>query len=123
MTAPLLTLQIIISPLTRRAFDANGKVIPSLKTQRELAIEASKTVGALFLDLNKASSDYANRLGKEATQKYNRAPGDISHLNTRGSVVFARMVADLVSKQAPALRKYVIPDEGLSGKLASGKPA
>ncbi|TLS25947.1 hypothetical protein PpBr36_07766 [Pyricularia pennisetigena] len=89
-------LPVILSPLSRRDFSANGTLIDSLGVERSLAKTAAGNSGARFVDLNQASASYVQALGAEASKKYNSNPGDTTHLDKWGSVVFGRMVADLL---------------------------
>jgi hypothetical protein len=43
--------------------------------------------------------DYCNAIGPEAAWKYNLNPTDYTHLNAWGSVVFGRMVSDLLVRR------------------------
>lgn len=87
------------------------------------AIKAAQDVGALYLDLNQASTDYVNAIGEEAAHAYNLAEDDNTHLNEHGGVVFGRMVADLLLRERACLEQYITPDEELSDKIWSGVPA
>src|SRR6478609_3245534 len=50
-------MQILVTSLTRRGFQG-GKVVENLAEPRTLTIEAADEVGAQYLDLNRASTDY-----------------------------------------------------------------
>lgn len=114
-------LQILISSLTRRTFDS-GSVVESLEIERLIAIVAAAETGSAYLDLNKASTDYVNAIGEDASHEYNLTPDDNTHLNEHGGVVFARMVADLLLRKE-CLEQYITPDEELSDKIWNGLPA
>jgi len=43
--------------------------------------------------------DYCNAIGPEAAWKYNLNPTDYTHLDTKGSVVFGRLVSDLLVRR------------------------
>ncbi|EHA57492.1 hypothetical protein MGG_15479 [Pyricularia oryzae 70-15] len=89
-------LPVILSPLSRRDFWDNGTLVDSLGVERSLAMTAAGNSGARFVDLNQASASYVQALGAEASNKYNSSPRDTTHLDKWGSVVFGRMVADLL---------------------------
>jgi lysophospholipase L1-like esterase len=116
---------ILLTPLTRRSFDKNThKVIENLVDQRGATIEVAQANSLKWIDLNKASVDYVNSIGQQAASKYNLDSGDWTHLNTWGSVVFARMVSDLLASTYPS--DFVVvtkKNETLSALIKAGKPA
>lgn len=83
---------------------------------------AAAETGSAYLDLNKASTNYVNAIGEDASHEYNLTPDDNTHLNEHGGVVFARMVADLLLRKE-CLEQYITPDEELSDKIWNGLPA
>ncbi|KAI9170738.1 LOW QUALITY PROTEIN: Histidine--tRNA ligase [Paramyrothecium foliicola] len=110
---------ILITSLTRRGF-SNNKVVENLANERQLTIEAANEVGAKYLDLNRASTDYVNAIG-EQSWNYNLEPDDRTHLNDAGRKVFGRMVADLMIKARPDLERYIKPNKALSDKIWAGE--
>lgn len=114
-------VQILVTSLTRRGFQG-GKVVENLAEQRTLTIEAADEVGAQYLDLNRASTDYVNAIG-EQSWNYNWGPTDRTHLNPAGTVVFGRMLADLLIQKRPDLEKYIQPNKVLSDKIWAGEYA
>jgi lysophospholipase L1-like esterase len=112
---------ILVTSLTRRTFQGD-KVIENLADQRRLTIEAANEVGAQHLDLNLASTDYVNAIGKQSWN-YDWGPNDRTHLNPTGTVVFGRMVADLLITERPDLEQYVAPNKALSDKIWAGEYA
>lgn len=114
------TWQILITSLTRRNF-SGGKVKQDLEDQRNAAIAAAKAVGAQWLDLNIASVDYINAIGQENAEYYNLSEGDRTHLNTKGEIVFGRMVADLMVREREDLRPYFKENKALSDKIWAGE--
>jgi hypothetical protein len=73
--------------------------------------------------VNEASLTYVDRIGNESAQVYNLIPNDTTHLNAWGSVVFGRMVADLLLQQKADLGQYFAPNETLSDEIWNGIPA
>jgi lysophospholipase L1-like esterase len=94
-----------------------------LHDQRLAAIEAANQTGSPIIDLNAASLSYVDAIGQEAAQVYNLSPSDRTHLNAWGTVVFGRMVADLIIRQLPYLECWITPNETLSNEIWSGIPA
>ena len=115
---------ILVTPLTRRSFSGNPpKVTENLSKEQTATIEEAQKTDTLYIDLNKASTDYVNKIGTEAADKYNLKEGDRTHLNPHGGVVFARIVADLLSSKYPQLAKSIRPDDAMTALISAGKPA
>ncbi|KAK1142829.1 hypothetical protein N8T08_007263 [Aspergillus melleus] len=113
---------IIITPLTRRAFDGDA-VKEDFVEWRVQAINAAKSVGIKYLDLTTASTDYINAIGDENATNYDLSDGDKTHINEAGGVVFGRLVADLLLAARSDLEDYITPNEALSKKIAAGEYA
>ncbi|KAF5662782.1 putative acetylesterase [Fusarium denticulatum] len=112
--------QIFITSLTRRTFQ-NGEVVQNLKEWAAETVAAAGDVGAQYLELNKASTDYVNAIGNENAQRYNWGEGDRTHLNPAGEIVFGRMVADLLLEAREDFSSYFTPNKALSDKIAKGE--
>ena len=110
---------IILTSLTRRTF-SNGQLDDSLANVAEAAKKAAAAVGVTLLDLNAASIKYVQAIGSSNADRYNLAQGDRTHLNSHGTVVFGRMVADLIVGWKSAFSSYITPDAALSEKIAQG---
>ncbi|KAI1403609.1 carbohydrate esterase family 12 protein [Hypoxylon fuscum] len=119
---PLLT-----SSLTRRAFPSgqDHNATDSLHDQRLAAIDAAKATGSTVIDLNDASLKYINAIGKQAAYEYNYGDDkkDTTHLNPHGTVVFGRMMSDLIIRAKPYLESSFNPDKALSDKIWNNQPA
>ncbi|OCL08359.1 carbohydrate esterase family 12 protein [Glonium stellatum] len=113
---------ILVTPLTRRIF-CNGKIVESLAEQRTQTIAAAKSGGYDWIDLNIASENYCNGVGETASDSYNLTPDDHTHLNVQGSVVFGRMVSDLMIVEYADIRVVTQPNATLSALIAEGRPA
>ncbi|KAM0229974.1 hypothetical protein ACHAP5_011491 [Fusarium lateritium] len=111
---------IFITSLTRRTFQ-NGEVVQNLKDWAAETISAAGDVGADYLELNKASTDYVNSIGEADSQYYNLGPGDRTHLNPPGEIVFGRMVLDLLLKKRDDFSQYFTSNEALSSKIKNGE--
>jgi lysophospholipase L1-like esterase len=112
-------IPIILTSLTRRTFK-NGQLDDSLANVAEAAKKAATAVGVTLLDLNAASKKYVQAIGQSNADKYNLADGDRTHLNEHGTVVFGRMVADLIVGWKSPLSTYITPDAALSEKITQG---
>ncbi|KAI0017137.1 GDSL-like Lipase/Acylhydrolase [Xylariomycetidae sp. FL0641] len=113
----------LVTPLTRRSFTSEHNATDSLHEQRIATIAAANATGTAYLDLNRASLIYVDRIGNESAQAYNLNGDDTTHLNDYGSLVFGRMVADLMLREKQSLRRWIRPNETLSFDLWHGKPA
>lgn len=113
---------ILLTPLTRRVF-SGSKVVQSLAEQRTATIAVAEANAVKFADLNIASENYVNAIGKAAASKYNLADGDWTHVNEWGGVVFARIVSDILVAKFPELVPFVKKNETLSALIKEGKAA
>jgi lysophospholipase L1-like esterase len=84
---------------------------------------AKSLKGARFIDLNRASTDYVNAIGANASWAYNYLPDDRTHLNDWGSVVFGRLVSDLLVAKYKDIKVWTKANETLSAALREGVPA
>lgn len=62
-------------------------------------------------------------IGEDASHVYNLVEDDTTHLNAYGSVVFGRMVADLLLAEKSCLETWFTPNQTLSDAIANGVPA
>ncbi|TRX91845.1 hypothetical protein FHL15_007164 [Xylaria flabelliformis] len=114
---------LLITPLTRRSFTSNNTASDSLHDQRLATISAASTAGATYLDLNAASLAYVDAIGEDAAHAYNLKEDDNTHLNAWGSVVFGRIVADLLLEKKPELGQWIKANETMSRLIQEGLPA
>ncbi|KAI1099663.1 carbohydrate esterase family 12 protein [Jackrogersella minutella] len=119
---PLLT-----SSLTRRVFPSgqDHNATDSLHNERLAAITAAETTNSSVIDLNAASLKYVNAIGKAAAYKFNYGDdkSDTTHLNEHGTVVFGRMMADLIGRGKSCLENYFTPNETLSNLIWNDLPS
>lgn len=87
---------VIISSMERRAFDANGKVIPSLIDYATAARQSAEELGVAFIDLNAMSKPFYEALGTEASKAAFAEPQpgriDNTHHNNYGAYELAQAV-------------------------------
>ncbi|KAH7115878.1 SGNH hydrolase-type esterase domain-containing protein [Dendryphion nanum] len=113
---------ILVTSLTRRNFK-DGKVVENLANERAATILVADTNSLRYIDLNLASKNYVNAIGKDESSKYNLASGDWTHLNEWGGVVFARIVSDLLVEKYPEFKAVTKSNATLSALIKQGKPA
>ncbi|KAI1865318.1 uncharacterized protein JN550_008366 [Neoarthrinium moseri] len=113
---------LLVTPLTRRSFTSEHNASDSLHNERLYTIAAADATATTYLDLNKYSLEYVNAIGNTSAQNYdlNGYGADMTHLNSYGSVVFGRLVADLLLQKEKGLEKYFTPNETLSYDLQHG---
>lgn len=83
----------------------------------------AESLGSRWIDLNRASTDYVNAIGPEASWRYNYLPDDRTHLNDWGSVVFGRLVSDLLVEKYKDIAAWTKPNATLTAALENGVPA
>ncbi|KAF3021108.1 hypothetical protein E8E14_013388 [Neopestalotiopsis sp. 37M] len=113
---------LLVTPLSRRAFTSEHNATDSLHDQRIYTIAAAEATDTTYLDLNKYSLEYVDAIGNTSAQAYdlNGYGADTTHLNAYGSIVFGRLVADLLLEKLPELDSWFTPNETLSYDLANG---
>ncbi|KAI0471472.1 GDSL-like Lipase/Acylhydrolase [Xylariaceae sp. FL0804] len=117
---------LLVTPLTRRVFTSPHVAADSLHDQRLATINAARATRkrtAHYLDLNRASLAYVDAIGDRAAQAYDLGGDDTTHLDDYGSVVFGRMVADLLIRREGCLERWIRPNRTLSYDLWHGIPA
>jgi lysophospholipase L1-like esterase len=128
---------VLVTPLTRRFFEADGKIHSDLAPHAETMKRVAAEMKVPVIDLHRDSIAYLDRIGEKAgdtlaiTKKDDdgKTIFDKTHLDWKGSYVFGRIVAVDMGKAVPELAKYVRPDaatlpaEGVKAmKIIEGGP-
>jgi lysophospholipase L1-like esterase len=128
---------ILCTPLTRRYFEADGKIHSDLTGHSATMKKVAAEMKVPLIDLQTESIAYLDKIGEAAgnklaiTKKDNdgKTIFDKTHLDWAGSFVFGRMVAVDLGKAAPELKPYVLaqpavmPPEGVKAmKVIQGGP-
>ncbi len=99
---------ILVTSLTRRKFEADKHTLaPSLVDYADAVLKLAAEKHVPVVDLHARSIDLCQRLGEDlcatisARTAENRVDG--THLNSAGSLVFARLVVDELRRVAPPL--------------------
>ena len=131
------TKPVLVTPLSRRYFEADGKVHSDLLAHAATTKRVATEMGVPLIDLQAESIAYLDGLGPVAGQALGimkkDAAGknvpDKTHLNWNGSYAFGRMVAVDLGKVVPATAAYVkpeaapLPPEGeLAMRVLNGAP-
>jgi lysophospholipase L1-like esterase len=128
---------ILVTPLTRRYFEADGKVHSDLTVHADTMKRVAAEMKVPVIDLHRDSIAYLDKIGEKEgntlaiTKKDDdgKTIYDKTHLDWKGSYVFGRIVAVDMGKAAPELAKYVkpeaamLPPEGVKAmKIIEGGP-
>ncbi|CAL1716209.1 unnamed protein product [Somion occarium] len=113
---------VLVTSLTRRMFSPNGTVMDTLGPWADETKLVSEQQHTHLLDLHGASIKYVEAIGRDAAHRLNRLPDDDTHLNPNGTIVFGRMVADLMKSSFPH-QLPIIPNPALSFNISHGIPS
>lgn len=98
---------IIVSSVTRRNFDADGKIASSLTPWAEAAQSVAQELNTPFIDLHASSIKYHNQIGPAISMTFNLEEGDTTHLNQQGAEAIADLIMNELKILAPALDPYM----------------
>src|SRR5271170_6013876 len=109
---------LFVTPLTRRYFEADGKIHSDLTAHSETMKRVAAEMNVPLIDLQHDSIAYLAYIGEKQgntlaiTKKDDdgKTIFDKTHLNWKGSYAFGRVVTADMGKAAPELAKYVKPD-------------
>jgi lysophospholipase L1-like esterase len=108
---------VLVTPLTRRYFEADGKVHSDLLEYSRAMTGVAKEMKVPLIDLQDESIAYLDKVGEAAGNKLaitkkdpdGKTIFDKTHLDWAGSYVFGRMVAVDLGSVVQALHRYVLP--------------
>ena len=110
---------VIVSSVTRRSFDANGKIVSNLVKNEKYSYKATLTdyanaaeavaeeLNLPFIDLHRISMAHHNQIGREASMTYNFKEGDKTHFNQKGAEAIADLILEELKTVVPELATYV----------------
>ncbi len=106
---------IIVSSVTRRTFDKNGKIVSTTSTKFKAnlthyadAAEAfAKARDLPFIDLHTVSISHHNSIGDEASMTYNFKEGDKTHFNKKGAEAITDLILKELTAVVPELAAYL----------------
>lgn len=107
---------ILVTPLTRRYFGADGKIHSDLTAYSHAMRSVARQMHVPLIDLQEKSIAYLDKAGEAEGDKLSitkkgpdgKTEVDKTHLNWAGSYVFGRMVAVGMGKAVPELAQYVL---------------
>lgn len=100
---------ILVSSVSRRRRDKNGKLIDTLEPWAEAARAVAKEMKIPFIDLHQVSINVYKKIGAVASAEFNLKEGDYTHFNEKGSKVIASLVVGEMKKAVPKLTPYLRP--------------
>jgi len=106
-------IPVIVSPMERRAFDADGKVKPSLADYAEASRQAAQEDGVAFIDLNTMSKRFYEVLGLQKSALAFAAPEgrqDNTHHNNYGSYELAKCIVQGIRDNKLGVAKEIGDD-------------
>lgn len=110
---------IIVSSVTRRKFDKNGKIVSSLVKNEKYSFKGTLTDYANaaeavaeelklpFIDLHAASISHHNKIGREESMTYNFKEGDNTHFNKKGARAITHLMLEELNSIVPELAAYL----------------
>ena len=114
---------MIVSSVTRRSFDKNGKIVSNLVQNEKYSYKENLTAYAQaaeavardlnlpFIDLHAASIAHLNEIGQEASMTYNFKEGDKTHFNRKGGEAITDLILKEIETVVPAISSYLKPEE------------
>jgi lysophospholipase L1-like esterase len=112
---------VIVSSVTRRSFDKNGKIVSNLVKNEKYTYRANLTAYAKaaeavarelklpFIDLHAASIAHHNKIGREASMAYNFKEGDRTHFNSKGAEAITDLILKEIETAVPEISTYLKP--------------
>ncbi|MCP4787226.1 MAG: rhamnogalacturonan acetylesterase [Fuerstiella sp.] len=110
---------IIVSSVTRRSFDKDGKIVSKLVRSEKYNYKATltdyahaaeavaKELSLPFIDLHAASIFHHNKIGPRASMAYNFKEGDKTHFNEKGGQAITDLILPELERIAPELAPYL----------------
>ncbi len=111
---------IIVSSVTRRRFDGEGKIRTTLRPWAEAAKAVAEELKVPFVDLHAASVRHHNEIGPKASMTFNLKKGDITHFNQRGGEAISDLVIGELQLVAPDLSAHLKSPAGETGQGKGG---
>jgi len=112
---------VLITPVMRRKFDANGKFIDQHADYPGVVKEVAAMLNVFFIDLNKSSEAMIVKEGMENSRRfflnipaghfknYKGKPEDNTHFSDYGAASVASLVCESIKKQGLPIAKYLKP--------------
>lgn len=106
-------IPIVVSPMERRGFNADGTFKPTLSDYAEGARQAAKEHGTAFIDLNAMSIPFYMALGKDKAYLAFAGTGpnrDATHHDNYGSYELAKCIVQGIRDNKLPLASHIVDD-------------
>lgn len=97
---------VLVTPVARRIFD-NGKAVTTLTPYADAMKKVAAERKVPLVDLHAASFDLFNKLGDAASADLSASVSDRTHFSRKGATEIAKLVANRLPQDVPALRVYL----------------
>lgn len=110
---------VIVSSVTRRTFDKEGKIVSELLKSKKYNYKANLTIYAEtakslaneleldFIDLHAMSIAHHNKIGPTASMEYNFKEGDLTHFNKKGGEAIAYLILAEMKRVLPKMASHI----------------
>lgn len=95
---------VLVTSVARRTFGPDGLLIDALKPYAEATRMVGKEKAVPVIDLHRASTLLFSQRGEKFCQLYAPDPKDKTHFSHEGARMMARLVAEGIDQQVPALQ-------------------
>lgn len=115
---------VLITPISRRKFDENGKIVDTHGLYDDAVRELAKDTGVFLIDMTEVTEMLYNGYGEEATKIFHATYKDVSKGidNTHLSKLGAKSIATFISTTMMfKLNGYVLPYKSEDKKLTRGQ--
>jgi len=116
-------IPILITPLSRRNYNSDGTINDSLFPWAGYTLDVASSTSTDSIDLLTPSIKYLEEIGETAAERLALNSDDTTHLNVDGSIVFGRMVSDLLVAAIPAIGGVTKADQTLTSQIEEGVPS
>ncbi len=98
---------ILVTPMVRRTFDAQGKITDSLAPYARAMKEIGDEKKVAVIDLHSSSYALVAKLGPEGSAGLANKKGDNTHFNEQGARAMAELVIKALPTAEPKLKEYL----------------
>ncbi|MDG2221942.1 MAG: DUF1961 family protein [Rubripirellula sp.] len=117
---------VIVSSVTRRSFDADGKIVSNLVTNEKYNYKGTLTdyanaaeavaeeLNLPFIDLHKASIAHHNKIGRAESMSYNFKEGDKTHFNRKGAEAITNLILKEIENGVPEISTWLKSEQELA---------
>jgi lysophospholipase L1-like esterase len=97
-------IPILVTPMHRRTFGADGKLADSLQPYANAMKEVAAEKKVALIDLHTSSGKLFAKLGVKGSEDFQNKPGDHTHFNEQGAKAMAELVMKEIANAEPRLK-------------------